>query len=158
MTRVEVSFRVMAGLFVAAVLAACGSDGDDDSGDAGAGSTPQGVQGETGLCIDLALVQRSLDSVMALDESSTIEEAEAARDAVNLALTQIQQAGGELTTAQNSELQQAFATFDGVLDSLGSGGGSADETLGPAAVPLKASAQQIQDTTNEIKSESNCPP
>lgn len=136
---------------------ACGSDGDDNgSGDGGTGSS-QGVQGEAGLCVDLALVQRSLDRVMELDTDSTLEEAQMARDALNLALTEIQQAGGELTTAQNSELQQAFATFDAQLGSLGSGGASTSETLGPAAFPLKASAQELQNTTNEIKNESSCP-
>jgi hypothetical protein len=143
----------LACLAVSATAFACSDDGDD--GDPPA--TPEGVQGEAGLCVDLALVQRSLDRVMELDESSTIEEAEQARDALNLTLTEIQQAGEELTTAQNSELQQAFATFDGLLDSLGSGGANTSETLGPAAAPLKASAQEIQVTVDEIESESSCP-
>jgi hypothetical protein len=145
--------QVFAFLALSATAFACGSD--DDDGDPA--PTPQGVQGEAGLCVDLVLVQRTLDRVMALDESSTIEEAEAARDALNLALTEIQQAGELLTTGQNSELQQAFATFDAAVDALGSGGASTSDTLGPAVVPLKASAQELQVTVDDIESESSCP-
>jgi hypothetical protein len=148
--------KLLAWLLISVTFVACGSD-DDDSGDSDPSPTPQGVQGQTGLCVDLALVRQSLDRVLSLDSSSTLEEAGAARDALNLALTELQQAGGELTTAQNALLQDSFETFNAELDSAGSGGASDREPLGEAAVPLKASAEEISNAEQEISREAGCP-
>ena len=146
----------MACLLAGALALACGSD-DDDGSSGDTGSTPEGVQGAAGLCADLMLVGQSLDQVQELDSSSTIAEAQAARDALNLALTELQQAGGELTTAQNANLQDAFATFDAELDSTASGGADDSEPLGEAAAPLAASADQIAEAEAEIRSSAGCP-
>jgi ElaB/YqjD/DUF883 family membrane-anchored ribosome-binding protein len=142
---------VMAGVVVG-LVAACG---DSDDGDAT--PTPEGVQGQAGLCADLALVRSSLEQVTELNASSSVEEAEDARDALNLAITELQEAESDAATNQIAALQDAFESFDSDLDAAASQGGGTSELGDAAAADLQASATQMSATEEEIRETAGCP-
>jgi thioesterase domain-containing protein len=141
----------LTGLLVAGFITACDESDEDPA------ETPEGVQGQTGLCINLALAGNATDRVLALDASSTIEEAEAARDALNLALTELQQAQSTVPTNEIANLQDAFETYNAKLDSLAAQGSDEGQTLGAAAPELQVAALQISDAQQEMKSSAGCP-
>ena len=136
-----------------AVLAGCGGDDDEE----GASPPAAGVQGQAGLCADLALVQSALEDVLAINSSTTIQEAEEARDALNLALTELQESDSGVPTNEISSMQDAFETFDAGLDSVASDAGAANETLGDDAAALNAEAAQIEAVLTETQNSSQCP-
>jgi len=132
---------------------AAGCSDDDDSSPSG---TPEGVQGQTGLCADLVIVNKSMQKVLAINSSSDVQEAEAARDELNLALTEMQEAGEQLTTAQSARLQDTFEAFNSDVDELSSNVSSA-QTLGVEAAPLVARGQAIDAAVEEVEAASGCP-
>lgn len=133
---------------------AAGCSDDDDSSPSG---TPEGVQGQAGLCADLVVVNTSVAKVLAINPSTDVEEAEAARDELNLALTEMQEAGEQLTTAQSARLQDTFEAFDTDVDELSSGNVSPSQTLGEEAAPLVARGQAIDDAVEDVQATSGCP-
>ena len=137
------------------VLGLAGGCSDDD--DPSPSSTPEGVQGQAGLCADLVVVNRSVEKVLAINPSSDVQDAEAARDELNLALTEMQEAGEQLTTAQNARLQDTFEAFDTDVDELSSGNVSPTQTLGEEAAPLVARGQAIDEAVEEVQATSGCP-
>ena len=72
------------------VLGATACGDDDDSSPT---PTPIGEQGQAGLCADLIAVNASLQKVMAISPSTTVGQAEAMRDELDLSLTEMQEAG-----------------------------------------------------------------
>lgn len=129
---------------------ACSGD-DSDSND-----SSQGVQGEAGLCADLSLLQSSLNELQDLTPSSTVAEAQEARNQVQFALSEIQEAGNEVPTNLNAMLQSSFTTFNAELDSV-AGESSGGTTLGSDAATLQASATGMQQAENEIALSAKCP-
>ena len=95
--------------------------------------------------------------MLEINSSTTIQEAEEARDALNLALTELQESDSGVPTNEISSMQDAFETFDAGLDSVASDAGAANETLGDDAAALNAEAAQIEVVLTETQNSSQCP-
>jgi hypothetical protein len=139
------------GLLVLAAAVACGSDDDSDPS-----PTPEGQQGQAGLCADLVVVDKSLQKVLAINPSTDVKEAEQARNDLELALTEVQEAGELLTPAQNASLQDTFNAFDSDVDDL-SRNVSSGQTLGEEAPPLVERGTAIEHAVDDVQTTSGCP-
>ena len=137
---------------LASLLGSCGSD-DAETLQQGA----EGVQGQAGLCADLVLLEQSLQKLDELSPTSTIAEAKKARDDVNFALSELQEASSTLPAIQVSKLQTSFESFNAELDSLASGNTPDTDMLDEYAATLKARAAGIDEVEVAIKDQASCP-
>jgi hypothetical protein len=136
-----------------AFLGGCGGDDAETLVQQGA----EGVQGPAGLCADLALLEQSLQKVEQLSPTSTIAEAKKARDDVNFALSELQEASSTLPAIQVSKLQTSFESFNAELNSLASGNTPDTDQLQEYAATLKARAAGIDEAEVSIKDQASCP-
>jgi hypothetical protein len=137
----------------ALVLLACGGD------DADPAPPQQGVEGEAGLCADIAALEQALERVLDLDSSSTLGEAKQARDDVDFALAELQEAESDVATRFVAQLQSSFTGFNAELDSLSSGRPTPapDQPLGQNATTLTVRADGMLAAQAQIAQAAGCP-
>jgi len=124
---------------LSALLVACSGNDEKGSRDT---KPDQGVQGRPGLCANLQLLGKTLDKVQNFAPSTTLSEAQDARNDVNFSLSELSQAASEVSARQVSKALDSFTTFNAALVSMTAGNPPPPgvSPIGEAAVSLKASA------------------
>jgi hypothetical protein len=134
------------------LLAACGGD-DEREGDT---EPSAGVEGGAGICANLQLLSKSLDRVQNFEPSTTLSEAEDARNEVDFALAELSEAETNVPTRQIAELQASFQGFNAEIDSIASGNASGSQSLGDSAASLKARAAGLSEVQATVSEEAEC--
>jgi hypothetical protein len=148
--------RGLAIVIVGLLSLLAGSCGGDDEGD-GDTDPRAGVEGRPGLCANLQVLGTSLDKVQSFDPSTTLSEAQDARNEMDFVLAELTEAETNLPTRQIAELQASFQGFNAEIDSIASGGNApGSEALGDAAASLRARATGISEVQATVSNEAEC--
>jgi hypothetical protein len=138
---------------LSSLLAACGGD-DESEGDT---DPSAGVEGTAGLCANLQQLSKSLDRVQNFEPSTTLSEAEDARNEVDFVLSELSEAETSVPTREIAELQSSFQGFNAEIDSIASGNASGSQSLGDSAASLKARVASLSEVQATVSEEAECP-
>jgi len=139
---------------LSSLLAACGGGDEKGGGDTNPNA---GVEGRPGLCANLQLLGRTLQKVQNFAPSTTLSEAQDARNDVNFSLSELSEAASEVQTRQIAKALDSFTSFNAELVSMSSGGASGSQPLGDAAATLKARAAGLSEVQAALNAEAACP-
>ena len=127
---------------LAGFIIACG--GDEDSG-----STENAT---IQLCNDLAELEAALQDVREIDETSTVDELEAAQEDVQVVLQDIRSSAEDVAQARVDDLSDAYA---GLQDAIA--GVEGEETIGEAQASIQAAAADVSTAVTELRNSLDCP-
>lgn len=123
-------------------IIACGGDEDP-------GSTENAT---IQLCNDLAELEAVLQDVGEIDERSTVDELEAAREDVQAALQDVRSSAEDVAQARVDDLNDAYA---GLQDAIT--GVEGEETIGKAQASIQAAAADVSTALTELRVSLGCP-
>jgi hypothetical protein len=126
------------------LLTACGDD--DDNG----AEEQQGA--EAAVCNDLAALNTAAAQVESLTAASTVEDAQAARDAVRTAMNDLREDTANLAEVRLDQLDDAYGDLNSAIDDL-----PPDQSLGSAAESIKADAAGVVQSHANLRSQLGCP-
>ena len=136
------------GLMAAAALAlgavACSDDDESDADQVG------GAESE--FCSDLAALDTSLAQLRSLSASSTVDDAEEARENVQQAMEDVRSSAKKLAEAKADQLEDAYNDFDNAVEDLPS-----DEQIGQALTSLQSEAAGVVTAEAQLRQQANCP-
>lgn len=119
-------------------LAACSSNETQD-------------EAEAAVCTSLTEVQTAVDGMKSLSASSTVDEVEAAQQALDDAVAGLKSSAAELNEADVASLE---SSADAIKQAVA--GVSGDDTLGEAATSISTSTQALQSTVAEMRNGVQC--
>ena len=139
---------MLLGLLAATALTlgavAC-SDDDDDNGDQIGGA-------ESEFCSDLAELNTALDKLGSLSSSSTVDDAEEARNKDKEAMDNVKDSAKNLAEAKADQLENAYDDFDNAVDDL-----PGDEQIGAALTSLMSEVAGVATAEAQLAQRANCP-
>jgi len=127
---------------LAGFIIACSSDEDG-------GSTENAT---IQLCNDLAELEAALQDVREIDETSTVDELEAAQEDVQVVLQDIRSSAEDVAQARVDDLSDAYA---GLQDAIA--GVEGEETIGEAQAFIQAAAADVSTAVTELRNSLDCP-
>jgi hypothetical protein len=123
---------------------ACSSDDNGDTDSVGGA--------ESQFCSDLAALNTAMRALASLSPSSTVDDANDARDDVKEALDDVRASAKQLAEAKTNALQDAYEEFDSAIDDV-----EGEQTLGQAAASVMGEAAGIATAQRELAQQANCP-
>lgn len=108
-------------------------------------------EAEANVCAKLADVQTAAAGVKALDQNSTFDEVEQARETLTAAIADLRGSRAELQEADMTALESARDAIQQAVKDV-----SGSDTIGEAATALKSSATQLETAVNEMRDGAEC--
>jgi hypothetical protein len=137
--RLCLAFMVIAAMALG--ITACG---DDD-----AGSTND--EALANLCADLEELEGAIGDFAALDESSTLEEVEAARDEVGDSIEQVRESAADVADARVDAVESAYQDLSTAVDQL-----DGDDSVSEAVESLRDAADEVLLARDELFRSVDC--
>ncbi len=125
------------------------------SGTVTAGATAAGgAQGgaDNQVCVAATSLKTALQSMAALNSSSTVAQAQQARDSVQTAVNALRTAGQQAYAAAVSDVQTAYNNLNAIVNSL-----PPNQTLGQTAAQLQGYVNTTQLADYDLAKPANCP-
>jgi hypothetical protein len=108
-------------------------------------------EAESEVCQSVAAVRTAVADLAAIDATSTVAEAEAARDALDTAVADLKASAQDLQEADAQALDDGLAA---ISTAIGDVAGS--DTLAGAAAEIQASTAELDAATQEISNGYQC--
>jgi hypothetical protein len=114
-------------------------------------STPTQEDAESAVCTSLDSVRAAVQQVGALNADSTVEEAQAAKDALDESVTGLQDATADLEAADTAAIQTGAAALSAAVDAV-----SGSDTLAEAATGIQQAGTGLETAVNQIGNGLGC--
>lgn len=120
-------------------VAGCGND------------TPTQADAETQACEAVASVREALQGVASLDASSTVDEAQQARESLDEAISGLEEAASDLQAADQAALQAGGQAISNAIDGV-----SGSDTIGAAGAAVASASESLTTAVGEIEDGLGC--
>jgi hypothetical protein len=108
-------------------------------------------EAESEVCQSVAAVKTAVADLAAIDATSTVAEAETARDALDTAIADLKASAQDLKEADAQALDDGAAAISAAIGDV-----SGSDTLAGAAAEIKASTQDLDAAVQEISDGYQC--
>jgi hypothetical protein len=124
------------------------------AGCAGSTATPSTQVGAEGaFCEDLTALGDSVEAFIALDPTTaSVEDVQAARDAIGDARATVQTSGADIADADQAALEAAWTALDQAVSNI-----PTDVPISDALGPVQVAAEDVRAANQEIRDGVNCP-
>jgi hypothetical protein len=137
---------------ILAVAAACGDDDESSNGGA-TEESPAGEVAEEQLCTDLEALDDAVFNLSTINETSTVDELEAARDDVRQALDDVSASAADVSEARVDDLETAYEGIDEAVADVEGG-----QTLAEVQADLQDAAVDVLLARDELGDRYGCRP
>jgi hypothetical protein len=118
---------------------------------AGSSSEPSQEEAEAAVCANLADVRTAADDVRALDASSTLDQAQAAEDALGTAVDDLKASVADVPNADASAIESAAQEISAAIADVSGG-----DTLGGAAAAVADMTNALAAVFGEMNNGLDC--
>jgi hypothetical protein len=151
-----VGATLLAAVLAVAATACSDDDDDDDGGDATSAPTADATTdgsdtANAQLCEDLADLQTSVQALQELGSDSTIDEVQAALQAVQTASDDVESSAAAVAQAEASALATALEDFGDTVQNL-----SGTDTVGDAQTDVQTAADEVSAARDDLATRAEC--